>query len=64
MTKLDISRPLNVYNKTKLFLDNTKIRFSKEGFKQTMETAEEISNMFEDILETVYDNKTSVSSNL
>lgn len=49
----------------KLFFDNnTKIRFSKEGFKQTMETAEETSNMFEDILETVYDNKTSVSSNL
>lgn len=49
----------------KLFFDNnTKIRFSEEGFKQTMETAEETSNMFEDILETVYDNKTSVSSNL
>ena len=65
MTKLDISWPLNVYNKMKLFFDNnTKIRFSKEGFKQTMETAEETSNMFEDILETVYDNKTSVSSNL
>ena len=49
----------------KLFFgDNTKIRFSEEGFKQTMETAEEISNMFEDILETVQDNKTSVSSNL
>ena len=53
MTKLDISWPLNVYNKMKLFFDNTKIRFSKKGFKQTMETAEEISNMFEDILETV-----------
>lgn len=38
----------------KLFFgDNTKIRFSEEGFKQTTETAEEISNMFEDILETV-----------
>lgn len=49
----------------KLFLDNnTKIRFSKEGFKQTMETAKEITNMLEDILETVYNNKTSVSSNL
>ena len=49
----------------KLFLDDsTKIRFSKEGFKQTMETAEETSNMFEDILETKYNDKTSVSSNL
>lgn len=49
----------------KLFFgDNTKIRFSKEGFKQTMETAKEITNMLEDILETVYNNKTSVSSNL
>ena len=49
----------------KLFLDNnTKIRFSKEGFKQTIETAEEITSTVEDILETVYDNKTSVSSNL
>ena len=47
-----------------LFDNNTKIRFSEEGFKQTMETAEETSNMFEDILETVYDNKTLVSSNL
>ena len=37
----------------KLFLDNTKIRFSKEGFKQTMETAKEIINTVEDILETV-----------
>ena len=48
----------------KLFFDNTKIRFSKKGFKQTMETAEEITSTVEDILETVYDNKTSVSSNL
>ena len=49
----------------KLFLDNnTKIRFSKEGFKQTMETAKEITNILEDILETVYNDKTSVSSNL
>lgn len=48
----------------KLFFDNTKIRFSKEGFKQTMETAEEITSTVEDILETVYDDKTSVSSNL
>lgn len=49
----------------KLFFDNnTKIRFSEEGFKQTMETAKEITNILEDILETVYDNKTSVSSNL
>ena len=30
----------------KLFFDNnTKIRFSEEGFKQTMETAEETSNI-------------------
>lgn len=44
----------------KLFFgDNTKIRFSEEGFKQTMETAEEITSTVEDILETVYDNKTS-----
>ena len=49
----------------KLFFDDsTKIRFSKEGFKQTMETAEEITSTVEDILETVYDDKTSVSSNL
>ena len=49
----------------KLFLDNnTKIRFSKEGFKQTMETAKEIINTVEDILETKYNDKTSVSSNL
>ena len=48
----------------KLILDNTKIRFSKKGFKQTMETAEEITSTVEDILETVYDDKTSVSSNL
>ena len=49
----------------KLFLDNnTKIRFSEEGFKQTMETAEEITSTVEDILETVYNDKTSVSSNL
>ena len=49
----------------KLFFgDNTKIRFSKEGFKQTMETAKEITNILEDILETVYNDKTSVSSNL
>ena len=49
----------------KLFFDNnTKIRFSKEGFKQTMETAKEITNILEDILETVYSDKTSVSSNL
>ena len=49
----------------KLFLDNnTKIRFSKEGFKQTMETAKEITNILEDMLETVYNDKTSVSSNL
>lgn len=49
----------------KLFFDNnTKICFSKEGFKQTMETAEEITSTVEDILETVYDDKTSVSSNL
>ncbi|WP_329977722.1 hypothetical protein [Catenibacterium sp.] len=48
----------------KLFFDNTKIRFSKKGFKQTMETAEEITSTVEDILETVYDDKTSVSSNL
>ena len=38
----------------KLFFDNTKIRFSKKGFKQTMETAEEITSTVEDILETVY----------
>ena len=48
----------------KLFFDNTKIRFSKKGFKQTMETAEEITSTVEDIIETVYDDKTSVSSNL
>ena len=48
----------------KLFFDNTKTRFSKKGFKQTMETAEEITSTVEDILETVYDDKTSVSSNL
>lgn len=49
----------------KLFFgDNTKIRFSEEGFKQTMETAEEITSTVEDILETVYDDKTSISSNL
>ena len=49
----------------KLFLDNnTKIRFSEEGFKQTMETAKEIINTVEDILETKYNDKTSVSSNL
>ena len=48
----------------KLFFDNTKIRFSKKGFKQTMETAEKITSTVEDILETVYDDKTSVSSNL
>lgn len=49
----------------KLFFgDNTKIRFSEEGFKQTMETAKEITNILEDILETVYNDKTSVSSNL
>ena len=48
----------------KLFFENTKIRFSKKGFKQTMETAEEITSTVEDILETVYDDKTSVSSNL
>ena len=48
----------------KLFFDNTKIRFSKKGFKQTMETAEEITSTLEDILETVYDDKTSVASNL
>ena len=49
----------------KLFFgDNTKIRFSEEGFKQTIETAEEITSTVEDILETVYDDKTSVSSNL
>lgn len=49
----------------KLFFgDNTKIRFSEEGFKQTMETAEEITSTVEDILETVYNDKTSVSSNL
>ena len=48
----------------KLFFDNTKIRFSKKGFKQTMETAEEITSTVEDILETVCDDKTSVSSNL
>lgn len=47
-----------------LFDNNTKIRFSEEGFKQIMETAEEITSTVEDILETVYDNKTSVSSNL
>ena len=46
------------------FCDNTKIRFSEEGFKQTMETAEEITSTVEDILETVYNDKTSVSSNL
>ena len=49
----------------KLFFgDNTKIRFSEDGFKQTMETAKEITNILEDILETVYNDKTSVSSNL
>ena len=48
----------------KLFFDNTKIRFSKKGFKQTMETAKEIINTVEDILETKYNDKTSVSSNL
>ena len=48
----------------KLFFDNTKIRFSKKGFKHTMETEEEITSTVEDILETVYDDKTSVSSNL
>ena len=49
----------------KLFFgDNTKIRFSEESFKQTMETAEEITSTVEDILETVYNDKTSVSSNL
>lgn len=49
----------------KLFFgDNTKIRFSEEGFKQTMETAKEIINTVEDILETKYNDKTSVSSNL
>lgn len=49
----------------KLFFgDNTKIRFSEKGFKQTMETAEEITSTVEDILETVYDDKTSISSNL
>ena len=49
----------------KLFFgDNTKIRFSEEGFKQTMETEEEITSTVGDILETVYDDKTSVSSNL
>ena len=38
----------------KLFFgDNTKIRFSEEGFKQTMETVKEIINTVEDILETV-----------
>ena len=35
------------------FGDNTKIRFSEEGFKQTMETAKEIINTVEDILEIV-----------
>ena len=49
----------------KLFFDNnTKIRFSKEGFKQTMETSKEIDSYIEDVLETVYNDKTSVSSNL
>ena len=49
----------------KLFFgDNTKIRFSEKNFKQTMETAEEITSTVKDILETVYDNKTLVSSNL
>ena len=37
---------------------------SEEVYKQVLETSKEIDGYIEDILETVYDDKTSVSSNL
>lgn len=40
------------------------IAFPKKGLKQAIETSKEITNIIEDILETVYNDKTSVSSNL
>ena len=54
--------------KAKLNLDTSGfddgIKNAKSKTDEFKKTAEETSNMFEDILETVYDNKTSVSSNL
>ena len=37
---------------------------TEEVYKQILETSKEIDSYIEDILETVYNDKTSVSSNL